>query len=170
MFRLIILGQYEVDGGQKGDPKRVAKLVRNCPYWLGDGGLEPDRFSNIDSWPEGRCQLKLAVICFPGEVFSNLAEAQARLKGEPKLADWQLGGFPELMSDGLWEHLQTLWEQDVYCVVAPADSAVWLTSDGDRYVLYVYCYPTGSRLHACLVEYELDGRHGLLVSRKVRGV
>ncbi|KKQ89892.1 MAG: hypothetical protein UT11_C0017G0020 [Berkelbacteria bacterium GW2011_GWA2_38_9] len=154
MSQLTILGQCEVNGGQKGDPKRAAKIVGSRPHLLGNGGLEPDRFPELDTWPEGQRHLELAVANYPGEYFRDFSKAQARLKGDPELANWQPGGFPKLMSDGVWNNLQMLWECGIWRVYAPAPEAVWLSSDGDRYAPYVSCRPGARHLraaHGCLI-------------------
>ena len=164
---LIILGQCEVSRGRKGDPQRVVKMVGNHPHRLGDDGLEPYRFPEIASWPKGQCQLKLAVVNYHGEYFQNFSMVRDRLKNDPELVGWQKGGFPELMSDKLWESLQKLWDGRIWRVYAPAPEAVWLNSYRYRCAPCVRCDPDDRNLSAYWVDYVLDGRCCFLLSRKV---
>lgn len=165
MSQLIHLGQCEVNGGQVGDPQRVANLVGNRPHWLGDDGLKPDRFPEISSWPKGQCQFELACAHFSGEKFSNFVEARECLRRE--FADWGLAGFPELMSDKLWKNLPMLWECGIWRVYAPAPEAVWLGSCGYPCAPYVGCDPDDRHLSALWVESDFCDCGCCLLSRKV---
>ena len=167
MSQLIILGQCEVNGGQVGDPQRAVKLVGNRPHLLGNNGLEPDRFPESASWPEGQCQLELAAAHFPGEVFSNLTEVQERLRQEFAADGWELAGFPGLMSDEVWENLPMLWERGIWRIFAPAPEAVWLFSHGRPCALDVDCDPYCRCLNARWVEGDFDDDGCFLLSRKV---
>lgn len=164
---IIPLGSYEVDGGRAGDLQRVVKLVGKRPYWLGDEGLQLDRFPEINNWEEGTCQMDLMAANFPGEYFPHFSQVQARLKGEPELAGKQLGGFSGLMSDGVWKNLPMLWERGIWRVYAPAPEAVWLRSDGSPCAPYVGCGPGARGLGARWVGGVFDDGGCFLLSRKV---
>jgi hypothetical protein len=172
MAKIISLGGHLIQCGVKGDANRVRTMVGGFNHWLGDDGLDPNRFAvdtkndperwrsraGIEGWPEGERKFELFAVNF-GIGFPNYEAMLDEASTDPTLADLKRGGFPHLSPFFSVEKVRALYEEHgIPWLEATDENSLWRDGGGGLCAPYLYCRP----YYRSLVAYHV-GRDRLAV-------
>lgn len=162
MAKIISLGEYPIQCGVKGDANRIKAMVGSFNHWLGDDGLNPDRFAvdmkrdperwreraGIEGWPEGERKFELFAVNF-GIGFPNYEAMLDEASTDSSLAELQRGGFPHLSPFFSVEKVAMLYSKHgILWLEATDENSLWRGGDGSLYAPCLYCVPFCRRLGA----------------------
>jgi len=160
-----------VDFGESGDPRRIATIVGQIPYWYAD--LGPNQFvpaesdpmpwrsrAGLAAWPEGEVEKEVAVIK-PNRYFPDYAQLNAFVD---ELTDFERLLFPWLTVVPPWA--DELYRKGIWRVVVTHPDSLRRYAVGDLGVPCFCCCPVDRRLYSHWVVHDWDGRTGVLVSCK----
>ena len=169
MAKIISLGEYLIQCGVKGDANRVRTMVGGFNHWLGDDGLDPNRFAvdtkndperwrsraGIEGWPEGERKFELFAVNF-GIGFPNYEAMLDEASADSTLAELQRGGFPHFQPFFSVEKVKWLYdEHGIPWLEATDENSLWRGDGGSLYAPCLGCDPRYRGLDAFHVG---DGR------------
>lgn len=163
MAKIISLGEHLIQCGVKGDANRVRTMVGGFNHWLGDDGLDPNRFAvrendperwrlraGIEGWPEGERKFELFAVNF-GTGFPNY-EAMLNEASTDHTLELQRGGFPHLSPFFSVEKVAMLYsEHGIPWLEATDENSLWRSGVGGLGAPYLLCRPRYRNLFAALV-------------------
>lgn len=164
MARIISLGEHLIQCGVKGDANRIRAMVGGFNHWLGDDGLDPNRFAvsendperwreraGIEGWPEGEHRFELFAVNF-GIGFPNYEEMLKAASADSELAGLQRGGFPHFQPFFSVEKVAWLYsEHGIPWLEATDENSLWRVDGGGLCAPYLRCGPDCRVLDACRV-------------------
>lgn len=138
MAKIISLGEHLIQFGTKGDRNRIRAMVGGFNHWLGDDGLNPNRFAvskndperwrsraGIEGWLEGEKRFELFAANF-GIGFPNYEAMLNEASTDSTLAELQRGGFPHLQPFFSVEKVAMLYsEHGIPWLEATDENSLW---------------------------------------------
>lgn len=166
MAKIISLGEHLIQCGVKGDANRIRSMVGGFNHWLGEDGLDPNRFAvsendpewwrsraGIEGWPEGERKLELFAATF-GIGFPSYEAMLDAANSDNMLAELQRGGFPHFQPFFSAEKVAMLYnEHGIPWLEATDVNSLWRLDDGRLYAPYLRCFPNYRDLDASPVEH-----------------
>jgi len=155
---LIVLSRCAiVRGYPEENENRIAKIVGDQVHNLGPEGLKLNRFPGKNSWPEKDSKFGIGVVQLEDGVFEDFSAVQAQLVEELRGEVWELGGFPELMSDYIRLSLRHLWTKGIENLIAPNSEAFWKDSGNLCHAPFRFSNPhTNYLLSTYWIDYRWD--------------
>jgi len=161
MAKIISLGVHMIQLGVKGDANRIKTMVGGFNHWLGDDGLNPDRFAvsendperwreraGIEGWLEGERKFELFAANF-GIGFPNYGAMLEAASNDSTLAELQRGGFPHFQPFFSVEKVEWLYiKYGISWLEATDENSLWRYDDGGLCAPYLRCDPHCRYLNA----------------------